>query len=173
MKAYKFAFAVVVMWKTQLAVVAVSMASAAPSASGADVKLEYKECLGASTIVGGTQVCNVLNIRQRERTLQVETCVGLDVSASGVVVGGRARVVVCATVSFPVNTNPDEAKRKAEEIVKQKLTDPEVQKVLREKMGQPPSGSVSGIGELKLRDEPKFKQEWERLVKEKRIVPAK
>jgi len=135
--------------------------------------VEFKNCVGVSTVMTEKNVCYVMNLTTREQKVVVELCSGINVSGGTVVLGGKASAMMCSTVEFPAGTDRRTAEKLAEKRLREELENARVQSELKRELKY--SGKIEDVAPFTIKEDPAYEARLRRLLEDiekvKRATP--
>lgn len=127
-----------------------------------ETKTEIKTCAGASTILSTKDACYVVDLKTKESKWTIELCAGLNLSAGNIILGAKASVLMCSTLTITGAKDRAEALRAAEDAFKKELAKASTQSDVLKELGQP--GPVKAIGPVNLKEDPQMCMEMKTVL---------
>jgi hypothetical protein len=151
-------------WPLLLSLV-VFVGSARPSpAQVIKSTVEFKSCVGVSTVMTEKNVCYVMNLATREQKVVVELCSGINVSGGTILLGGKASAMMCSTAEFPAGTDRKTAERVAEKRLREELENSRVQLALKRELNY--SGPIKDVAPFTIKEDPAYEARLRRLLED-------
>ena len=126
--------------------------------------VEFKSCVGVSTVVSEKNVCYVMDLSTKQQKVVVELCSGVNISGGTIVLGGKASAMMCSTFEFPVWTDRVTAKKMAKEALLADLKTETVQSSLKRELEY--TGSIKGVEQFLLKQDPAYEERLRRLLED-------
>jgi hypothetical protein len=126
--------------------------------------VEFKSCVGVSTVMSEKNVCHIVNLATKEQKLVVELCSGINISGGTIVLGGKASVLMCSTVEFPAGTDRKTAERLAEKKLREELEKTPVQSSLKRELNY--NGSIKAVDPFTIKEDPVYEARLRRLLED-------